>query len=311
MYNGSNVLDVENLSTRSKNKLDRFEKQEQRVTEHHQKAVKLLTDLWKDFEGKNKKAISLYQHICKAKQQDKHYLLNVNETAAWALVGPKIKEKEDKLLAENKLYEDKLKEVRLEKDQFIATLIKSQVREASGKAEFDTSSEEEDEEEKTFINNQDLELEEYKEKLRQEIEYLTNKVQVLGELHVRYLKERNLHSKDSYEYYLWNRRKSKVDQVRRNCDKRLTHRERLFYDNQVISFNFDDLEVSDGGYSDLEEFQDEDGLLENKKKNSFNRIPKYTQEEFEEERQREVQRHNLVLDRKEKNSNLGVNLKKI
>ena len=202
----SNALDIEKLSDRSKSKLNRFEKQEQRIAEHHQKIVHILTKSWKEFEGKNKKAIILYQQVCKERKHDKNYALNVNETAAWALVGPKLKEKEDKLFAENKLYEEKLKEVRLERDQFVATLLKTQLREAAGKAEFDTSSEEED---TTFVESQAIgetqKLEEKKQRIKQEIGYLNDKAQVLGDLHVRYLKERNLHLGDSFEYYLWDR----------------------------------------------------------------------------------------------------------
>ena len=113
-------------------------------------------------------------------------------------------------------------------------------------------------------------------------------------MHSEYTKERSNFPKESYDYAILNRERSKVDKFRRVYEHKLRERERILQGERT-TFNLQsEAEESDGGYSDIEGFVEEKEYITSKIRKRRNRQPKpkpedYIPEEIEKrEREREA-----------------------
>ena len=134
---------------------------------------------------------------------------------------------------------------------------------------YDTSSSdcaEEQEIDQTHLTN--------RQKLEREIQYLTEQIIALGELHSDHKKERNNCERNSYDFPVLDREKDKVATFRRVYEHKLRERERILAGERVTFHLQSEAEGSDGGYSEIEGFIEKQEFITNKIRKRRKRQPK-------------------------------------
>ena len=118
---------------------------------------------------------------------------------------------------------------------------------------------------------------------------------MLGRIHTDFVRARNRFNINSYDYAILDRENRKVLQLRRIYEHRARTRTRIL-PGERPTLNLDsDTDLSDGGYSDIEDFEETEDYLKRHILVRRNRQPKPRREEFErilreerERRQREL-----------------------
>ena len=262
------------LNSRQDSRYKRYERTLENKLAAHLERVRQIEKEWNTFKEQNSAAFKLYNKTSEAKAKDPHYQLNVNETANWTLIGEKIEQKGERIVEESNRYKQEHKTISEERDQFYAECVKEWRREIQGKGLYDTSSSSdepiEEHQEKEIANLEeevepDLQNQQInREELEREIQHLTEQIIVLGELHNTYHKERNNCDKDSFDFAILKREESKVATIRRVYEHRLRERERILTAERLTFDIHSETEYSDGGYSDLEGFVEEQEFVKNK-----------------------------------------------
>ena len=148
-------------------------------------------------------------------------------------------------------------------------------------------------------------MDEEKVKLERDIKYLTQQILALGDLHSDFIRERNRYPKDSYDFALLDREKSKVDRIVKLYEKKLRTRNRILQGERVTFTVHSESEDSDGGYSEIEGFFEEQSFIQAKIRKRKVRQPKPNKEDFDriaiERRERE--RRENYLRRQEQIAN--------
>ena len=121
------------------------------------------------------------------------------------------------------------------------------------------------------------------QKLEEEIRYLTEQIVALGELHNTYHRQRTTLDKDSFDFAILKREESKVDKFRRVYENKLRERERILAGERVTFDIQSESEASDGGYSDIEGFAENQEFVVNKIRKRRKRQPKPKAEDFIQE----------------------------
>ena len=156
----------------------------------------------------------------------------------------------------------------------------------------------------------DLELDLEKEQLRGEATYINEQILALGELHATYITARNNFVNGSYDYYVLDREKAKVDRVRKLYEHRAVTRERIIQGERFSLDTQSDTDISDRGYSDIEDFQEEKDYLRKHITKRKNRQPKLDKVEFEPEqiriREEEIMRQRLLEEEERERQQLTV-----
>ena len=118
---------------------------------------------------------------------------------------------------------------------------------------------------------------------------MTEQIIDLGGLHSEYIKAKRNYPKGSYDYAVLDREKSKVDQYRKVYEHKLRDRTRILQGERPTFTLQSETEESDGGYSDIEGFQEEKQYIITKVRNRKNRQPQPKHKDFrpEEEKERE------------------------
>ena len=112
---------------------------------------------------------------------------------------------------------------------------------------------------------------------------MTEQILVLGELHNTYHQERNTLDRNSFDFAILKREESKVATYRRVYEHKLRERERIL---AVERLTFDiqpESEDSDGGYSEIEGFVENQEFVTNKIRKRRKRQPKPKAEDFIQE----------------------------
>ena len=311
------VIEIKDLTSREKSRFERFDKEEASILSNHLKAVKLIEKNWEKFCELNHKAVVSYKKLVDLKKKDPKYQFNVNETGTWALVGNKLQEKEEQSKLEDQHYKSKLKQIEADRKQWIKEYKKEKEKEAKGKVLYDTeSSEEEDINQK--LDNIAIELD--RENLQNQEQYITDQILVLGRIHTDYVRARNRFNINSYDYAILDRENRKVLQLRRIYEHRARTRTRILAGERPTLDLDSDTDLSDGGYSDIEDFEETEDYLKRHILVRRNRQPKPVREEFErilreerERRQRELLEENpeeeVIEEENMANPNQNQNLK--
>ena len=191
------VVEIESLTKREKSRFERFNKQETSILADHLKDIKKLESKWEKFCEQNNKAVLQYRKLVDLKKKDPKYQLTVNETGIWTSIGSKVQEHENKVALEDRSYKDKLKQVELDRQQWIKKHSKDKDRKDKGKAELDTDSEEDINETldkvEIGVDNQ------VQERLHNQEQYITEQILALGQLHLDYITDRNRYDINSYD----------------------------------------------------------------------------------------------------------------
>ena len=112
---------------------------------------------------------------------------------------------------------------------------------------------------------------------------MTEQIILLGELHNTYHRERNNLDKDSFDFAVLKREESKVDIFRRVYEHKLRERERILAAERLTFDIQSESEASDGGYSDIEGFVENQEFVTNKIRKRRKRQPKPKAEDFIQE----------------------------
>ena len=276
-----NVVDVEKLTTREKARFERFNKEEASILADHIKLVKQIESKWEKFCEQNNKAVLQYKKLVGLKKNDPKYQLTVNENGIWTLVGNKLQEHENKLALEDKTYKTKLKQVESDRQQSIKEYHKDKNRQEKGKAELDTESEEEDINE--TLDKVEIGVDgETQDIVYNQEQYINNQILALGRLHLDYIADRNQHDVNSYDYAILDRENRKVLHLRRIYEHRARTRTRILAKERPSLELDSDTDLSDGGYSDLEDFEEPEQYLKEHILVRKNRQPKPNRVEFEQ-----------------------------
>ena len=121
------------------------------------------------------------------------------------------------------------------------------------------------------------------QKLEKEIRHLTEQIIILGELHNTYHRERNILDKDSFDFAILKREENKVAQFRRVYEHKLRERERILAGERLTFDIQSDSSDSDGGYSEIEGFVENQEFVINKIRKRKKRQPKPKAEDFNQE----------------------------
>ena len=306
------VIKVESLTSREKLRFERFDKEEASIISHHIKVVKLIESNWEKFCEQNHKAVVTYKKLVTLRKNDPKYQFNVNENGTWTLVGNKLQEKEEKEKVEDQHYKSKLKQVEADRKQWIKDYKKEKEKESKGKVLYDTESSEEEDINET-LDNIEIELDE--EKLRQQEQYITEQILALGRLHADYIRARNRFNVNSYDYAILDRENWKVLHLRRIYEHRVRTRTRILAGERPTLELDSDTDLSDGGYSDIEDFNETENYLKKHILVRKNRQPKPIKANFErrerekrERRQRQIAEEveqELELEEEEEEENMA------
>ena len=288
------VVDIESLTKREKSRFERFDKQEASILSDHLKDIKKLESKWEKFCEQNNKAVVQYRRLLDLKKGDPKYQLTVNETGIWTSIGSKVQEHENKLALEDRAYKDKLKQVELDRKQWLKKHSKEKDRKDKGKAELDTDSEEDINE---ILDNTVIGVDnQVQERLHNQEQYITEQIIALGQLHLDYITDRNRYDINSYDYAVLDRENRKILHLRRIYEHRARTRTRILAQERPSLELDSDTDLSDGGYSDIEDFEESEQYLKEHILVSRNKQPKPNREEFEralreerDRRQREIE----------------------
>ena len=268
------------LNQRQQARYNRYEKQLASILEKHLATVKQIDKDWATFKEQNSKAFKLYTKTQEARTKDSHYQLNVNESANFKLINDKLEHKSERLVEESNKYKGAHKLLVEERDKFYTECVREWEREQKGKGLYDTDTE-------SSTGSENLETihldKREKELLEKENRYLTEQIIALGDLHSRYIRERSNCDKNSFDYAVLNRERSKVDVVRRIYEHKLRERERILQGERATFDLQPEAEDSDGGYSEIEGFLEEQEFITNKIRKRKNRQPKPRKEDFNQE----------------------------
>ena len=313
-------LEIDRLTARDKTRLERFDKDKEHTAVNHKKTVELISADFDKFASQNSKAVNNYRKLVGERQKDPKYQFTVNESGVWALVGEKINKRDQALHEEENHYRNKIRTINEDQSKWLKEKLKEQKKKESGKALYDTSSGSEPgdivdlgAEKLEIVEDQELEREEIelleeqevdseldleKEKLADEARYINEQILALGELHATYITARNSFVNGSYDYYILDREKTKVDKLRKLYEHRTATRERIIQEERFSLDTSPDTDLSDGGYSDIEDFKEEREYLRQHITKHKKRQPKLDREEFEPDqirlREEEVRRQRLV-----------------
>ena len=272
------------LNQRQEIRYNRYEKNLSNILEAHLARVKAIEKEWDTFKEQNSQAFKLYNRTSELKSKEKHYQLSVNETANWTLIGQKIAQKGERVVAESDRYKEEHKRISEQRDQFYAECVKEWKKIQQGKGLYDTSSSEGDEQEISVVEpNQNQNQELKKQNLAEEVKHLTEQILVLGELYNTYHQERNTLDKNSYDFAVLKREESKVATFRRVYEHKLRERERIIAEERLTFDIQSESEKSDGGYSDIEGFVENQEFVINKIRKRKKRQPKPKAENFIQE----------------------------
>ena len=159
---------------------------------------------------------------------------------------------------------------------------------------YDTSSSDEDSQKKIDLEDRQFVhlSKNEKERLEEECTYISEQIVALGGLHSDYKRERSNFPKDSHDYAVLDRERSKVDHFRKVYEHKLRERTRILQGERPTFGLQSEAEESDGGYSDIEEFREEKKYITNKIRKRRNRQAKPKPEDFrpEEVERRERER---------------------
>ena len=248
------------LNQRQQARYNRYQKQLASVLEKNLATVKQIDEDWATFKEQNLKACKFYTKTQEARTKDSHYQLNVNESANFKLINDKLEHKSERLVEESNKYKGAHKLVE-ERDKFYTECVREWEREQKGKGLYDTDTE-------SSTGSENLETihldKREKELLEKENRYLTEQVIALGDLHSRYIRERSNCDKNSFDYAVLDREKSKVDVVRRIYEQKWRKRERILQGERATFELQPETEDSDGGYSEIEGFLEEQEFITNK-----------------------------------------------
>ena len=279
------------LNPRQETRYNRYERQLSNILEAHLARVKIIEKEWDTFKEQNSQAFKLYNKTLDLKSKDKHYQLSVNETANWTLIGQKITQKGDKVVAESDRYKEEHKRISEERDKFYAECVKEWKREQQGKGLYDTSSsgdtsgDEQVVQPVQLVNQQPAQPKQNLDidRLQEEIRHLTEQVILLGELHNTYHRERLTLDRDSYDCAILKREENKVAVFRRAYEHKIRERERILVAERLDFDIQTESEQSDGGYSDIEGFVENQAFVTNKLRKRKKRQPKPKAEDFLQE----------------------------
>ena len=249
------------LNQRQEIRYNRYEKQLANILEAHLARIKLIEKEWETFKEQNSKAFKLYHKTSEARAKDQHYQFNVNETANWTLINDKTEQKGNRIVEESDRYKQEYKRISEERDQFYAECVKEWKREQQGKGLYDTSSGSEHSEEEGIVKQV---IPNKNQKLEEEIRHLTEQIILLGELHNTYHRERNTLDKDSFDFAVLKREENKVAKFRRVYEHKLRERERILAGERLTFDIQSDSSNSDGGYSEIEGFVENQEFVTNK-----------------------------------------------
>ena len=313
-------LEIDKLTARDKTRLERFDKDKEHTAVNHKKTVDLISADFNKFASQNSKAVNNYRKLVGERQKDPKYQFTVNESGVWALVGEKLNKRDQALHEEENHYRNKIRTINEDQSKWVKEKLKEQKKKESGKALYDTSSGSEPgdivdlgAEKLEIVEDQELAREEIelleeqevdseldleKEKLADEARYINEQILALGELHATYITARNSFVKGSYDYYILDREKTKVDKLRKLYEHRTATRERIIQEERFSLDTSPDTDLSDGGYSDIEDFKEEREYLRQHITKRKKRQPKLDREEFEPDqirlREEEVRRQRLI-----------------
>ena len=270
------------LNQRQEIRYNRYEKQLANILEAHLARIKLIEKEWETFKEQNSKAFKSYHKTSEARAKDQHYQFNVNETANWTLINDKTEQKGNRIVEESDRYKQEYKRITEERDQFYAECVKEWKREQQGKGLYDTSSSENSEvsEEEGIV---DQVIPNKNQKLEEEIRHLTEQIIILGELHNTYHRERNILDRDSFDFAILKREENKVAKFRRVYEHKLRERERILAKERLTFDIQSEIEESDGGYSEIEGFVENQDFVTNKIRKRKKRQPKPKAEDFNQE----------------------------
>ena len=209
------------LNQRQDSRYKRYEKQLANILEAHLARIKLIEKEWDTFKEQNSKAFKLYNKTSEARAKDQHNQLTVNETANWTLSSDKLEQKGSRIVEESNKYKQEHKRISEERDQFYAECVKEWKKEQKAKGLYDTSSSESEDQEIDQIHLTD------RQNLEREIQYLTEQIIALVELHSDYKKKRNNCDRNSYDFAVLDTEKDKVVTFRRVYEYKLRERERI------------------------------------------------------------------------------------
>ena len=216
------------LSQRQEARYKRFDKQLESILQDHLARIKGIEKEWELFKGQNTKAFKLYRQSEEARSKDPKYPLNVNESANWTLISDKLEQKGNKIVEESDRYKRQHKLLEEEKKEFYDNCVKEWQRQKEGKGLYDTDSDSDTPQPDRSDHNQYIHLvDEEKVRLERDIRYLTQQLIALGDLHSDFIRERNRYPKDSYDFALLDREKSKVDRIVKVYEKKLRTRNRI------------------------------------------------------------------------------------
>ena len=266
------------LNQRQEIRYKRYEKQLATALEAHLVRVQQIEKEWNIFKEQNSKAFKLYNKTSEARARDQQYHLTVNETANWTLISDKIEQKGNRIVEESDKHKQEHRNISEQRDWFYAECVKEWKKEQQGKGLYDTSSSgSEGEQEVDQENLTD------RQKLDREIQYLTEQIIALGELHGDYTKERNNCDRNSYDFAALDRERNKVATFRRVYEHKLRERERILTRERVTFDLQSEAEESDGGYSEIEGFVEEQEFITNKIRKRRKRQPKPKSADFNQE----------------------------
>ena len=285
------------LTQRQEARYNRYEKQLASILEKHLAKVKQIDQEWATFKEQNSKAYKLYTKTEEARSKDPHYQLTVNESANFKLIRDRIEQKSDRLVVEANKYKSEHKLITEEKEQVYADCVREWEREKKGKGLYDTDSGSDSENLDTIhLDKKDRKV------LEKEIKYLTEQIIALGDLYNGYTKERSNCVKDSFDYAVLDRERNKVSVIRRVYEHKLRERERILKGERPTFDLQPEEEDSDGGYSEIDEFFEEQSFITAKIRKRRNRQLKPRKEDYNKENieRREEREERIILDNKSK-----------
>ena len=112
------------------------------------------------------------------------------------------------------------------------------------------------------------------ERLHNQEQYITEQILALGQLHLDYITDRNRYDRDSYDYAVLDRENRKILHLRRIYEHKARTRTRILAQERPSLELDSDTDLSDGGYSDIEDFEEPEQYLKRHILVSRNRQPK-------------------------------------
>ena len=133
---------------------------------------------------------------------------------------------------------------------------------------------------------------------------MTEQIVALGELHNTYHRERNTLDKNSFDFAILKREENKVATFRRVYEHKLRERERILAGERLTFDIQSESEASDGGYSEIEGFVENQEFVTNKIRKRRKRQLKPKAEDFIQENieRRERERREQYIRQQAANS---------